>query len=112
MRHPFQYSKKGSVTTGGTSMTLIIFIDSSGEPRGLDAENGSSLMEIAVRNAVPGIVGECGGSCACGSCHVYVADDWLARLPDMADTEREMLELAFDTTAASRLGCQIVVTPE
>jgi 2Fe-2S ferredoxin len=93
-------------------MTLITFVDSDGESRVLDAENGSSLMEIAVRNAVPGIVGECGGSCACGSCHVYVAEDWLARLPGIADTEREMLELTFDTTPASRLGCQIVVTPE
>ncbi len=93
-------------------MTLITFMDPGGPSKVLDAEDGSSIMEVAVRNAVPGIVGECGGSCACGSCHVYVAEDWISKLPIVAETEREMLELTFDTTPASRLGCQIVVTPD
>ena len=93
-------------------MTLITFVDPSGQSQSFEAESGSSLMEVAVRNAVSGIVGECGGSCACGSCHIYVADEWIQKLPAIGEMEREMLEFTLDTTQASRLGCQIVVSDE
>lgn len=93
-------------------MTSITFIDFVGNRQEVDAEDGFSIMETAVRNSVSGIVGECGGSCACGSCHVYVAEDWIAKLPAAEEMEREMLDLTFDTTPASRLGCQVTVTAD
>jgi ferredoxin, 2Fe-2S len=93
-------------------MTLITFVGPDGTIHAIDAEDGRSLMEIGVKHAIPGIIGECGGSCACGSCHVYVDEEWSDKLPPISDMEREMLELTFNTTPASRLGCQIPVTPE
>lgn len=69
-------------------------------------------MEVAVQNAVPGIEGICGGSCACATCHVYVDPDWSERTGPASDMEKSMLELASDVEASSRLSCQIRITQE
>ena len=62
-------------------MTKITFVDASGQSRTVDAENGSTVMEAALKNTVPGIEAECGGACACATCHVYVDEAWVSKLP-------------------------------
>lgn len=93
-------------------MPKVIFIEHNGTTRSVEAELGASIMETAVSNLVPGIDGDCGGACACATCHVHVGAPWLAKLPPMADFERSMLEFAADNDASSRLGCQIKMTAE
>lgn len=91
-------------------MAKITFIEHDGTAREVEATDGQTLMEVAVGALVPGIDGDCGGACACATCHVYVAPQWLATLPPPGDVERSMLELAEGTDQTSRLGCQIRVT--
>lgn len=69
-------------------------------------------MEAAVSNGVPGIDADCGGSCACATCHVIVDEAWFSRLPERSETERDMLEFAVDPKPTSRLACQISVTAD
>lgn len=76
----------------------------------LDVESGCTLMEAAVENNVPGIVAECGGSCSCATCHVYIAEEWLAALDPPAQEELDLLEFLDGARPNSRLSCQIVVT--
>jgi 2Fe-2S ferredoxin len=93
-------------------MTQITFIDATGQARTVHAENGSTVMETALKNGVPGIEAECGGACACATCHVYVADEWVEKLPKAEQMEEDMLDFAFDVRPSSRLSCQIKVKPE
>jgi len=93
-------------------MPKITFIGSDGSAADVDAKAGHTLMEVAVDNNVRGMVAECGGACACATCHSYIADDWVGRLPAMDDMEDAMLESAMDRRANSRLSCQIEVTAE
>ena len=69
-------------------------------------------METAIRNSIPGIEAECGGACACATCHVYVDDAWIGKLPKREQMEEDMLDFAFDVREGSRLSCQIKVKPE
>ena len=94
-------------------MAKIHFIDHSGEKRSIDIENGATVMEGAIRNAIPGIEAECGGACACSTCHVYVAPEWTDKLPPVDPMEQDMLDFAFKPDPErSRLTCQIKVTPD
>ena len=93
-------------------MTKITFIDASGQSRTVDAEDGSTVMETALKNSIPGIEAECGGACACATCHVYVDDSWVERLGKAEQMEEDMLDFAFDVRPTSRLSCQIKVRPE
>ena len=93
-------------------MTQITFIDAQGVARTVTAENGSTLMETAIRNAIPGIEAECGGACACATCHVYVDPEWQDRLPAPQTMEEDMLDFAYDVRPQSRLSCQIRIKPE
>jgi 2Fe-2S ferredoxin len=88
----------------------IHFIQHDGTQREIDAEDGLSVMEAAVRNSVPGIDGDCGGACACATCHVHVDEAWRARLAPRSETETDMLELAEGVDERSRLACQITVS--
>lgn len=91
-------------------MPQITYTDPSGATRTITATIGDSVMETAVRNGVPGIVGECGGSLSCATCHVFVDDADLVGLPAMEEMEDEMLwGAAVDRTGSSRLSCQITV---
>lgn len=78
-----------------------------GTPYYIEAAPGSTLMENAVRNSVPGIEAECGGACACATCHVYVDPQWRELVGPPNDIEREMLDFAYDLQDGSRLSCQI-----
>jgi 2Fe-2S ferredoxin len=91
-------------------MAKITFVDSSGTHRSVTAENGATVMETAIRNSIPGIEAECGGACACATCHVYVDDAWTAATGKAAPMEEDMLDFAFDVRATSRLSCQIKVS--
>ncbi len=76
----------------------------------MDAEVGSTVMENAIRNAVPGIEAECGGACACATCHVYVDDGWRDATGEPGPMEEDMLDFAYDVRPTSRLSCQIKVS--
>ena len=93
-------------------MAKITYIDHAGESRTVDAEIGSTVMETAIKNSIPGIEAECGGACACATCHVYVDDAWVEATGKPAATEEDMLDFAFDVRPNSRLSCQIKVRPE
>lgn len=93
-------------------MPKITFIDSTGTARTIDAAVGATVMESAIKHAVPGIEAECGGACACATCHVYVADEWSAKVGKAQPMEDDMLDFAFDVKPTSRLSCQIKVTNE
>ena len=93
-------------------MAQITFIDNGGTARTVDAANGSSVMEAAVRHGVPGIEAECGGACACATCHVYVDEAWMAAAGTAQAMEADMLDFASDLKPTSRLSCQIKVKPE
>ncbi len=92
-------------------MSTIHFTDHEGQTRDIEATPGDSVMETAVRNGLPGIVAECGGSLSCATCHVFVAEDQLDQLPEMSDMEDEMLYgAAEDREDNSRLSCQLKIT--
>jgi 2Fe-2S ferredoxin len=93
-------------------MTKIVFIEHTGTEHVIEAENGKSVMQTAVDNMVPGIVGDCGGCCSCATCHGYVDKTWIARLPPRTDDESMMLEGALAVQDNSRLTCQISVQSE
>jgi 2Fe-2S ferredoxin len=91
-------------------MPQITYIEHSGWAHTLDVDIGLSVMEGAVKNSIPGIDADCGGACACATCHVYVDAAWLGVLPEKSPTEAQMLEFADGATPSSRLACQLKVT--
>ena len=90
-------------------MAKITYIDADGTVRTIEAEEGSTVMENAVRNAIPGIEAECGGACACATCHVYVDEGWKDKVGPPEPMEEDMLDFASDVRPTSRLSCQIRV---
>lgn len=93
-------------------MITITLIEHSGESHRIETETGVSLMEAAIENAVPGIDADCGGGCACGTCHVKVAQRWRAQLDAPSPVEISMLELTPEKNEDSRLACQITLSQE
>jgi ferredoxin, 2Fe-2S len=90
-------------------MVKIIFRDHTGHTRDVEAEDGSTVMEAAIRNGIPGILAECGGACACATCHVYVDEAFMPLVGEPAPMEEDMLDFAFDVRPNSRLSCQVRV---
>ena len=93
-------------------MPKIKYIEHSGKEHEIEVPVGWSVMEGAVKNLVPGIDADCGGACACATCHVYVDPQWIDKLPPKQDMEETMLDFAQELTETSRLSCQIKVVPE
>ncbi|MEQ8347084.1 MAG: 2Fe-2S iron-sulfur cluster-binding protein [Sneathiellaceae bacterium] len=94
-------------------MVKVIYTADDGSRTEVEAKAGDSLMQTAIVNGVDGIVGECGGSAMCATCHVYVDPAWLDRLPPRSEVEEEMLEsTASERRDNSRLSCQIVAAPD
>lgn len=91
-------------------MVKITFVDFEGQSRSVEAEIGSTVMEAAIRNDIPGIEAECGGACACATCHVYVDEAFAEKLPKAEPMEEDMLDFASDVRNNSRLSCQIKVS--
>lgn len=94
------------------NLAKIIFIDAAGTSREVEAKKGQSVMEAAVQNLVPGIDADCGGACACATCHVYVADEWVGKLKAKEDMEDSMLDFADEVQDNSRLCCQILMSDD
>lgn len=90
-------------------MAKITFIAFDGTRFEVEAENGSTVMENAIKNAVPGIEAECGGACACATCHVYVDEEWTSAVGEPSPMEEDMLDFAYEVKPNSRLSCQIKV---
>jgi ferredoxin, 2Fe-2S len=93
-------------------MPKITYIEFNGRERVLELAPGSSLMQGATANTVRGIIGECGGSCLCATCHIYVDAAWLCKVGEKNATEALLLEEVCDAQPNSRLSCQIKVTEE
>ena len=93
-------------------MAKIHFTDHTGETRTIEVENGATVMEAAIRNAIPGIEAECGGACACSTCHVYVDEAWREKVGEPSPMEEDMLDFAYEVKPSSRLSCQIKVSEE
>ncbi|EED69255.1 UNVERIFIED_CONTAM: 2Fe-2S iron-sulfur cluster-binding protein [Comamonas sp. A-3] len=92
-------------------MPVIHYQLLDGSVRSIEAANGRNLMEIAILNNVRGVDGECGGCCSCATCHVYVDERYLDKLPEPDEMEGELLEgVASERRANSRLGCQVIVS--
>lgn len=93
------------------AMAKITYIEANGTEHVVDVPNGLTVMEGARDNDIPGIEADCGGACACSTCHVYVAPDWVDRLPAKDPMEEDMLDFAWQPDPVrSRLTCQIKVT--
>jgi ferredoxin, 2Fe-2S len=94
-------------------MPTISIVHTDGRPERIDAREGESVMLAATRHGITGIVAECGGNAMCATCHVYVDDDWLGRLPAVSDQEDALLDgAAAQRLANSRLSCQIKIAPD
>jgi 2Fe-2S ferredoxin len=94
-------------------MPRVVFIQPTGESHTVDVPIGTTLMTAAVKHGVDGIIGECGGVCMCATCHVYVREPFLGRLPPIKDTEEAVLEVTnAERLPNSRLSCQIKMTEE
>ncbi|HEY0962699.1 MAG TPA: 2Fe-2S iron-sulfur cluster-binding protein [Pseudomonadales bacterium] len=93
-------------------MPLVKYVSHDGSSYEAEVPVGTSVMQGAVDNMIDGIVGECGGSCSCATCHCYVDEAWLAKLPKPSGMEKDMLECVLEPRPNSRLSCQIVLTPE
>src|SRR4026209_2844648 len=91
-------------------MPKITYIDQSGKERVVEVPVGWTVMEGAVKNLVPGIDADCGGACACATCHVYVEPEWRDKVGTRNPMEEDMLDFAFDVQDSSRLSCQIKLT--
>ncbi len=94
------------------NMPPITYINHQGHARTVDVAIGDSVMQGAMDHDVGGIEAYCGGACACATCHVYVAEDWLSKLPPIADKERTMLAFVMQPQPNSRLACQLTVTAD
>ena len=93
-------------------MPKIIYKDLNGDSKTIEIDNGLSVMEGAIQNDIPGIDADCGGSMACATCHVYVEEKWLSKLPKAEDAEVDMIDMAYEPKKNSRLSCQIIVSDE
>lgn len=94
-------------------MARITYIEYNGKPHVIDVKEGLTVMEGARDNNIPGIEADCGGACACSTCHVYVDDEWVGKLPEKEAMEEDMLDFAWDPDPVkSRLTCQLRVTPD
>ena len=92
-------------------MAKITYIEHNGTEHTVDVKPGMTVMEGARDNGIPGIEADCGGACACSTCHVYVATDWVEKLPAIDPMEEDMLDFALETDPLrSRLSCQLRVT--
>ena len=92
-------------------MARITYVEHSGKEHVVEVPTGLTVMEGARDNGIPGIEADCGGACACSTCHAYIHPDWVDRLPPVEPMEEDMLDFAYETRPGfSRLTCQLRVT--
>lgn len=88
-------------------MPKVNYVTADGTRHEVEVENGYSVMEGAINSNIDGIIAECGGACACATCHAYIDDAWLDKMPEMDDMEDSMLDAAYERKDNSRLTCQL-----
>jgi len=93
-------------------MPKVTFVEHSGKTHQVEAAPGDNLMQLAVNNNIHSILGDCGGNCACATCHVYIDAPWNAKVPAPESNEKGMIECVLSPEATSRLGCQVIVTAD
>ncbi len=93
-------------------MPKITYIEHNGKSHQIEVANGLTVMEGAIQNNIPAIDADCGGSCACATCHVYIDEKWFGKLSKRENAEQDMLDMAFEPNKFSRLACQISITDE
>ena len=93
-------------------MPKIIYITHDDQTHTVEVQNGLTVMEGAVQNDIPGIDADCGGSMACATCHVYVEEKWLDKIPKAEEAEEDMIDMAYEPKKNSRLSCQLIVSDE
>ncbi len=93
-------------------MPVVTYISHDGAINDIEVASGTSVMQGAVDNMIDGIVAECGGSCSCATCHCYIDEAWLDKVPAASEMEKDMLECVLEPEDNSRLSCQITVTDE
>lgn len=93
-------------------MPQVTYIGYDGAINEIEVASGTSVMQGAVDNMIDGIVAECGGSCSCATCHCYVDEAWVGKIPPASEMEKDMLECVLEPRENSRLSCQIKVTDE
>ena len=93
-------------------MPKITYIEHNGKSHEVEVAKELTVMEGAVQNNIPGIDADCGGACACATCHVYVNPEWFDKLPKIENAEQDMLDMAYEPSKFSRLTCQITVTDD
>ena len=93
-------------------MPKITYKDYQGTSKTIEVESGFTVMEGAIQKEIPGIDADCGGSMACATCHVYVDEKWIDKIPKAEDAEIDMIDMAFEPKKNSRLSCQIIVSEE
>ena len=93
-------------------MPKITYISEDNKTNTVEVQNGLTVMEGAIQNDIPGIDADCGGGMSCSTCHVYVDENWLDKLPQKEDGEEDMLDMAFEPKKNSRLSCQLIVSDE
>ena len=93
-------------------MPKITYKNNQGKFKTIEVENGLTVMEGAIQNDIPGIDADCGGSMACATCHVYVEEKWLDKIPKAEEAEVDMIDMAYEPKKNSRLSCQLTVSDE
>ena len=93
-------------------MPKITYNDNQGNSKTIEVDNGLSVMEGAIQNDISGIDADCGGSMACATCHVYVEEKWLNKIPKAEEAEEDMIDMAYEPKKNSRLSCQLIVSDE
>ena len=93
-------------------MPLIKFVSHDGISTDINTESGVSLMQAAIDNGIDSILGECGGSCSCATCHCYIDEAWMAKTGEPRSTEKDMLDCVLEPKHNSRLSCQVDITEE
>lgn len=109
LKHPAAQATPGGVAIGA-SVIFVRYIEHSGRERRVGVETGQTVMSAAASSGVHGIDAECGGSCACATCHVYVDESWFAEVGPPAGVEADLLEFVARRRPNSRLACQIALT--
>jgi ferredoxin, 2Fe-2S len=113
MDRPRRPSGRRGDEEGRASVPTVIYVDTTGQEHTVEAVAGESVMATAVKNGVPGIIGECGGNASCATCHVWVRDDFVPLVGEPNDTEDDLLEMGVsDRREGSRLSCQIKMSDE
>lgn len=100
------------IEQGCPVVAVVKFVNHDGEVRAVDAAIGSNLMQVALDNGIDEILAECGGACSCATCHCYIDDAWVSKVPPADPIETSMLGCVLEQKANSRLSCQIIVSDD